>query len=59
VRFQAVSGRALGEGPGERCHVVRPVVYPVKVDIEVAVDNDPGAVRGFADLVQEGFQTQF
>jgi hypothetical protein len=59
VRFQARSGRALGEGPGKRRHVVRPIVYPVQVDIEVALDNDPGAVCGFADLVQQGFQTQF
>jgi hypothetical protein len=59
VRFQAGSERALGEGPGKRRHLVHPVVYPVQVDIKVAMDNDPGSVRGFADLVQEGIQTQF
>jgi hypothetical protein len=59
VRFQACCGRALSEGLGERRHVVHPVVYPVQVDIEVAVNKYPGAFPGFADLVQEGLQTQF
>jgi hypothetical protein len=55
VSFQAGCGRALGKGLGE---VVRPVVYPVKINVEVAVNDDAGAIRGLADLVKEAAKPQ-
>jgi hypothetical protein len=59
VRFQAGVSRALGKGLGEGRHVVRPVVYPVKVDVKVTVNDDTGAIRGLADLVQEAAKPQY
>jgi hypothetical protein len=58
VLFQAGCGRALGKGLGEGCHEVRPVVYPVQVDVKVAVNDDTGTIHGFANLVQEAAKPQ-
>jgi hypothetical protein len=58
MRLQAGRGCTIRQGLEHGPHVVSPVVGPVQVKVEVAMDHDSGAVLCcLADLRQEYFQS--